>query len=123
VAGVRLGTRDPLYVSTNGRWLGGGDTNQPTAETTAPASYVGDATRDFSDTVESLFVRDRADCVSEQPGGVRWQFQRNGPRWAGIVPRHDARASFCGEDAWLRFSSKVGKQLDHLLAPAAGSDT
>jgi hypothetical protein len=113
------------YRRTGAGWVVATRTNEP-AETTAPASYVGDATRDFSDTVESLFVRDRADCVWEQPGGVRWQFQRsqrNGPRLAGIVPGHEARASFWGEDAWLRFSSKVGKELDHLLAPAAGSDT
>jgi hypothetical protein len=34
------------------------------------------------------------------------------------------RASqFLRGDEWLRFRSKVGKELDHLLAPRAGSDT
>jgi hypothetical protein len=81
-----------------------------------PASYLCDAVRDLVDTVQSLFVRESAECTWEQePGAVRWEFRRNGPNLNLSVRWHDDRASFAGDDDLLRFSSEVDKEMDDLL--------
>lgn len=86
-------------------------------EITVPASYLCDAIRDLADAVQSLFTADSSECIWEQePGKVRWQFQRNGRALTVKVKWHDERSSFVGEDDLLRFSSKVDRELDDLLA-------
>ena len=85
------------------------------AEMTFPASYLCDAPRDFVDAVQSLFVTSTAGCVWEQePGEVKWTFQRNGSRVSVHVGWRDGGDKFSGDEDLLHFSAEVKRELDRL---------
>jgi hypothetical protein len=87
------------------------------AEMTFPASYLCDALRDFVDAVQSLFVTSTAECAWEQePGEVKWTFQRNGSRLSVQVGWHDGREKFAGDVDPLHFSTEVKRELDRIIA-------
>ena len=83
---------------------------------TFPASYLCDALRDFLDAVQSLFVNSTAECAwGQEPGEVRWTFQRSGSRISLGVGWHDGRDKFSGDGDLLRFAAEVKRELDGLI--------
>jgi hypothetical protein len=82
-----------------------------------PASYLCDALRDFVDAVATLFITDTAECVwEEEPGEVRWEFRRDGHNLTVKVYWDSEGQSFMGNDDLLRFSRKIDRELEGLLA-------
>lgn len=71
----------------------------------------------FVDAVQSLFVTSTAECAWEQePGEVKWTFQRGGSRVNVQVGWHDGRDKFSGDEELLHFSEEVKRELDRLIA-------
>ena len=86
------------------------------SETTATASHLTDAIREFVAAVQRLATASEAACeFAEEPGAYRWQFERSGDRVKITVTWNEEQSKFEGECNYLDFARAVDRELDRAL--------